>query len=111
MATTPKRLCSVELTTSAAAQYTAGTGVSTQIHACTITNNDSSARTVSVWLVPSGGSADDTNIIVKDRALNVGQSYVVREALNHWLAAGGAIHASASANSAVTLVASGVEFT
>lgn len=111
MAQTPKRLFSSELTTSAAAQYTAGSGVRTQVQACTITNNDSAARTVSIWLVPSGGAAGDTNLILKDKALNVGQSYIVREALNHWIEPGGAIYASASENSAISMVVSGVEYT
>lgn len=111
MAVTPKRLASAELTASTATYYTAGTGVKTRIDALTLTNNDVASRTVSIWLVPSGGTADDTNLVIKDKAINTGNSYRVVEAIGHWLEAGGTIQSSASAATAVTIVASGVEYT
>lgn len=111
MAVTPKRLVSgSQLTTSAATYYTAS-GVKTRIDSCTITNTSGGAVTATIHLVPSGGSASDSNKVLSAYSLAAGQTYVPPGIIGHWLEAGGTLQALASAGTSITLVASGVEFT
>ena len=61
----PKVLVSnVQLTTSAVTYYTAGTNVTTTIAAATVNNTSGTARTLTVHVIPSGGSATNSNQIV-----------------------------------------------
>jgi len=110
MATKGRRLVEgAQLTTSPATYYTAPVGTKTRIDAMTLTNTSAAAVTVTLHLAPAGGTAGDGNVILKAKSIEPGGSYSVREALGHWLEAGGTIQALASAATAVTLVASGVE--
>ena len=111
MAITPKKLAGGTITTSAAAYYTAAAAVKARIDACVVTNYSGTAATFSVWLVPTGGSADDTNIIVKTRSIAAGASGRVFEAIGQWIEGGGTIQMLASANSAITIAISGIEQT
>jgi len=89
-------------------QYTA-IGVRTRIHKFTLTNQDAVARAVSVNLIPSGGSAAASNLIVKARNILPGQTYECHELVGQLLASGGKISTIAPAGSSVTCRASGVE--
>lgn len=112
MAITGKRMVAgSQLTASAATYYTVGASTRAQIQAMTITNRNASSRTVTIHLVPSGGTADDTNIILAAKSLAQNESYKVIEAIGQWLEAGGTIQALASAATSVNLVASGIEVT
>lgn len=110
MATTGKRLVEgSQLTTSAATYYTAPASTKARIDAMTLANTGAAAVTVTLHLVPNGGAADDSNVILKEKSIAAGESLTVREALGHWLEPGGTIQALASAAASVALVASGVE--
>ena len=110
MAVTPTRLVAgSQLTTSAATYYTADTRA--RIDAMVLTNTSGGAVTATVHLVPSGGSAAASNCILSAKSLNAGESYVVPGAIGQWLESGGTIQALASAGTAITLVASGIEHT
>lgn len=110
MAITPRRMVSgSQLTTSAATYYTA-TNVKAQIQALTLTNTSAGAVTVTVYLVPDGGTAGDSNTVLDTKSINAGESYKVIEAIGQWLEAGGTIQALASSATAITLVASGIEY-
>ena len=85
------------------------TGVRTRIHKFTLTNQDAVARAVSVNLIPSGGSAGASNLIVKARNILPGQTYECPELVGQLLASGGKISTLAPAGSSVTCRASGVE--
>lgn len=91
-------------------QYTA-TGLTAIIDKFTATNHDSSARTLSVNLVTSGGSAGTTNLIVKEKTLQAGETYTFPELVGQALAAGGFISTLASAASAICIRANGREIT
>lgn len=111
MTTTPKRLVNgSQLTTSAATYYTS-TGVKTRIDALVLVNTTGSAATATVHLVPSGDSASASNCILSAKSINAGDFYVVPGALSQWLEAGGTLQALASANTTISIVASGVQFT
>ena len=110
MATKGQRLVEgSQLTASAATYYTTPPNTKARIDALTLTNTSAAAASVALHLVPAGGTAGDGNVILKAKAIEAGGSYSVREALGHWLEAGGTIQALASVATAVTLVASGVE--
>lgn len=89
-------------------QYTA-TGVNAIIDKFTATNYDTVARTLSVNLVTSGGTAGNDNLAVKAKTLQAGETYTFPEIVGHILAPGGFISTNASAGSAISIRASGRE--
>lgn len=91
-------------------QYTA-TGVTTIIDKFTATNHDTVARTLSVNLVASGGTAGTTNLIVQTKSLQAGETYTFPEIVGHSLSAGAFISTIASAASAICIRACGREVT
>lgn len=99
----------VLLTGSAATYYTTPAGTQTRISNLCCTNTDTVPRTVTIHLVPSGGTADTTNRIASARNLAPGETWVCMAAVNQTLGAGATIQALASTTSVVNMVASGVE--
>lgn len=111
MALTPKQLAGGTLTASAAVYYTVPAGAKTRIDAFSVANFSASPATFSIWLVPTGGSALTSNILISARSIAAGASARVPEAINQWMAGGGTIQVSASTGAAITITASGVEQT
>ena len=106
----PKRLVDgSQLTAAAATYYTVPTNTLTTISACTLTNTTAGAVTATVHLVPSGGSATASNMILSARTLAAGESFNVGSAIGQTLAAGGTLQALAGAVTSISLVASGYE--
>jgi len=111
MALSAKRLITGTLTNAVATYYTAAAAVKARIDSMTVTNYSASAATFTVWLVPTGGTATDANILVKARTIAAGASGRLLEAVGQWIEGGGTIQIQASANTAITVVASGIEQT
>jgi len=91
-------------------QYTA-TNCKCIIDKFTVTNTNSSNVTISVNLVASGGSAGNSNLIVKTRSVVPGETYLCPELVGQVLEAGGFISTLASAATSLTITASGREIT
>ena len=89
-------------------QYTA-TGVAAIIDKFTATNFDTVARSLTVHLVQSGGTAGDSTLVTKTKTLQAAESYSFPEVVGHVLAPGGFISTTASAGSAIAIRASGRE--
>jgi hypothetical protein len=89
-------------------QYVA-TGVTTIIDKFTATNFSSSMVNVSVNLGAVGSTAGNSNLIVKTRTLQPGETYTFPEIVGHTLPSGGYVSTLASAAAAVNLRASGRE--
>jgi hypothetical protein len=89
-------------------QYTA-TGVNAIIDKFTATNYDTVARTLSVNLVTSGGTAGNDNLAVKAKTLQAGETYTFPEIVGHILAPGGFISTNASTATSISIRASGRE--
>lgn len=89
-------------------QYTA-TGVSAIIDKFTATNYDTVARTISVNLVASAGSAGNNNLIVKTKTLQASETYTFPELVGQVIAPGGFISTIASSGTAINIRASGRE--
>lgn len=111
MAITPKRLAGGTLTNAMATYYTAGAGVRTRVEAFSVVNYSAAAQTMTVHIVPTGGTADNTNIVAKDVSLAPSQRGRIFEMIGQWIESGGTIQAIASAGSALTITASGIEQT
>lgn len=111
MAITPKRLVPGSQIAATATTYYTATNVRARIDSFSLTNTTAGAITVTVHLVPSGGTADSTNCILSSYSIAAGQTYVPPGAIGQWLEEGGTLQASASAATSVALVVSGVEWT
>jgi hypothetical protein len=91
-------------------QYTA-TAAKAIIDKATVTNTDTVNRTFSVNLVTSGGSAGNSNLVIDDRTVVPGETYLCPELVGQALEPGGFISTIASAATALTLRVSGREIT
>jgi hypothetical protein len=107
---TPKPLVQgTLLTNSLATYYTVPGSTTATVRAITLCNTDSVARTVSLHLIASGGSAGALNQIFKDVSLNAGETLIddSTRALN----AGDFLQAVASVTGVVALRVDGAEIT
>jgi hypothetical protein len=96
-------IANTQLTTSTAAIYTSsGNSVVSVMYFC---NTDSTARSFSLYAVPSAGTAGTTNQIYKNVLLQPSDTYVV-DMEKLVLANGDTIQAVASANSAIAATVS-----
>lgn len=83
------------------------TGVTTIIDKFTVTNGSGAAESFEVNLVPPGGAADATNLIL-DKTIAVGETYTCPELVGQVLDSGGAIVTN-SGSAVLVISASGRE--
>jgi hypothetical protein len=88
-------------------QYTAGSGTTTIIDKCTVTNNSGSAASFAINIVESGGTADAEDRIIYTKTLVSGQVYHCPEIVGQNLETGDFISTIAGTASALTLRISG----
>jgi hypothetical protein len=100
----------LQMQNSQTTQYTA-TAAKAIIDKATVTNTDTVNRTFSVNLVTSGGSAGNSNLVIDDRTVVPGETYLCPELVGQSLESGGFISTIASAATALTLRVSGREIT
>lgn len=91
-------------------QYTA-TNIKTLIDKFTATNYSAVTATISVNLVTSGGSAGDSNLVVKAKSLQPGETYTFPEIVGQALDLGGFISTLAGTATSITIRSSGREIT
>jgi len=109
MAVTTKVLVApLQMQATQTTQFTA-TAVKAIIDKATVTNTDSVNRTFSVNLVTSGGSAGNSNLVIDDKTVVPGETYLCPELIGQVLEPGGFISTIASAATALTLRVSGRE--
>lgn len=89
-------------------QYTA-TNVKAIIDKFTAINTTAGAVTLSVNIIPSGGSAGDSNLVVKTKSIGAGQTYTFPELVGQYLESGMFISTIASAASSIAIRCSGRE--
>lgn len=92
------------LTGSIATYYTSPTNTAATITAATLTNTTAGTVSVSVYLVPQGGTAGPSNILISAHSITAGNSYTCPELINQVVERGGAIQA---VGNGVTFVVSG----
>lgn len=95
---------------SASSEYTVPVSTRTIIDKFTATNVDASSRTLTVYLVASGGTAGTSNQIVS-KSIAAGATADVTELQNQILATGDVISVLASAASTIVIRVSGREVT
>lgn len=94
--------------TATTTQYTSPTGgKGTIIDQFTATNHDTTARTITVYLVPSGGAAGTTNVIVSAQSVAPGLPYICSELITHVLSPGDFIATAAGTANTICIRASG----
>lgn len=98
------------LTNSTATYYTA-INVTATIRNATVTNPTAGAVTVTVYVVPNGGSAAASNEKIAARSVAAGETYLCPELVGANVMSSGTIQALASANASLTLMVSGYEVT
>lgn len=91
-------------------QYTA-INCKTLIDKFTVTNISGSNVTFSCNLVPSGGTADNTNLVLKTRSIAPGDTYQCPELVGQSLEAAGFISTLAGSAAALVISATGREIT
>ena len=91
-------------------QY-AATNCKTLIDKFTVTNTTATAATFAANLVPYGGSAGDSNLVLKTHTIAAGETYCCPELVGHSLESGGMISTLAGTASALTICATGREIT
>ena len=96
-----------QLGTSASTVYTVGSGITATVKQILAANVTSSASTVSIHLVPSGGSATTANLIFA--AIPVAGNSTVVFDLNQVMDTGDTLRAFAGNATAINLVVSGYE--
>lgn len=106
MSRTPKRLATVQLTASTVSMYEAPSNTTAQVAACTVTNKTATARTVTVTLTPSGGTARNLVFEVTVPPNTQTPLYAV---VGQVIEPGDAVNAFADAGSALDFVMSGFE--
>lgn len=111
MSLTPAVLIAPQQVANATTTYYTSTGLKTRIDKLTVTNPTATARSITIYLVPSAGSANDGTTIVKDKVINAGETWNCPDVVGQILAAGGTIQAVASAATALTISAAGVQIT
>lgn len=106
----PKRLIDgSQVAATATTYYPVPANTKTTISAMTAVNTTGTARTLTVYLVPSGSSASASNTILTEKTIPARGTYNVMEAIGQTMEASGSIQALADSAGAVTLIASGYE--
>jgi len=92
-------------------EYTVPASKSAIIDKFTATNTDASSRTITIYLVPSGGTSDSTNQIIKTKAIAAAATQDFSELQNQILSTGDSIRVVASVADVVNIRVSGREVT
>jgi len=109
-AITPKLLASMQLAAGDNAAYTVPANKAAKFATGCLCNTSGSAVTVSVSIIPSGGSVDGTHRIVSGYSLAAGDTLSLAEYLSGMLlGAGDAVSVNAGTGSAVDVTLSGTE--
>lgn len=91
-------------------QYTAS-NVTTIIDKFTVTNYTGTAAVFTVYLVPDGGAAAVSNVVLNQKSVAAYATYTCPELVGHVLENGGFISTIAGTASALSIRASGREIT
>lgn len=98
-------------TTSATSLYTApASSGGTRIIAFTACNSTAATHSYSAWIVPSGGSADDTNKIISDASMVADASDSPAEIINHLIPPSGQLYVAVDTGTTINFRATGIQF-
>lgn len=83
---------------------------STQMTSAAFTNTDTSARTITVYIVRTGGAAGASNVLVQAQTLAPGMTFLADQLSGKNLAAGDSLQAFASTAGVVNAVIDGFTY-
>jgi hypothetical protein len=110
MAVSPQRLYGpAQLTTSAVAIVTSPANTKTTITNCSITNAGSGAITYTIHIVPSGDTADSTNIVADAQSLSEGTTEIVSQLIGAVLLPGDSLQALAGSATSLNIYVAGYQ--
>jgi hypothetical protein len=105
-------VASLQLASGDNALYTVGASKAAKIKPLILTNTSGTATvTVSVSVVPSGGTVDGTHKVVHAYALDPKETAVIDEIDDQWLPAGAVVSVNADTAATVDATLTGIEFT
>ena len=111
MAVTLKQFTAAQYLTDAAATYYTATNCTARIDNCTLTNTDTGAITVTVYIIASGGTASGDETIISAKSLSAGECYTCPELVGKTIPSGSFVQALAGTASKVVMHMSGIEVT
>lgn len=88
--------------------YTAGVGTQARIDSLSITNTDTAAVTISINLVPSGGSASSANLTTKAQSIQPAQTWNCPNEIGKVLSAGDFMSVISSTSSVAVISCGGI---
>jgi hypothetical protein len=101
----------LQLAVAATTQYGVPAGTRAIIDKATVTNTDTVNRSFSVNLVTSGGTPGNDNLLIDDRVVVPGETYLCPELVGQAMSPGSFISTTASAATALTFRVTGREVT
>jgi hypothetical protein len=99
----PKAIAAAQLTTNAAPYYAAPANTTSTINNLSLTNTSASPVAVTLYRVPSAGTAGASNMILSAFSLAAGQTYVPPQAIGLQLDPGMTLQALAATAASVTI--------
>lgn len=87
------------------------TGAKGKIMQVAVSNQDTATRSFSIHIVPSAGTAGNSNRFIKDKVLQPGETYGCPEIVGMIVDSGGSITTIASAANAINMQIAGAEIT
>jgi len=87
--------------------YTSPASTKTSITTCVATNAGSGVITYTIHIVPSGDTADATNMVVDAAPLSEGENEIVGALVGQVLEAGDSVQAKASSAASINVLISG----
>jgi hypothetical protein len=115
MAFTQKRLAgaltsgATQLTTAGANIYTPTSGVTAIVKQILLCNTTTTAKTVSIYILPTSASVGDAFAIFKDVSLDGKETLILNTSVVLTNSAGDRLHMLASVNTSVTATVFGIE--
>jgi len=100
-----------QLTATTATYYTTGANTNTIVDSAIASNGTGTNRTITVYLVPSGGTADGTNVVIPALTVPANGDITLNRLILQAIPAGATLQAKSDAASAVNLRVSGREQT
>jgi len=89
--------------------YTSPVGITTRIDKLSVTNTDTVSQTISINLVPSGGSVGASNLTTSVHAILAGDTFNSPNEYGHYLNPGDAISVIASIASKLVIAVGGTQ--
>lgn len=99
----PVPIQAAQITPTAAAYYTAPSGVTATINNLSITNTTGTAATLTMHRVPNGGVATAANMIVSAFSIPAGKTYCPPQAIGLHLSTGMSLQALSATGAALTI--------